>query len=220
MYKKAGCDVGPRARIRSLFCTPTCLKPCSSSSRYCSSRRWASFFRSTPSHPRAQHCGSGCNTWRLPRRRRLPTRVACGGGRWCYHAAAKRKALQRRRVTASSTDSSSSSSSAAQPLASSPPPTESPPPPAAAITAECPGRRPYHVLLTAASGIYQQWQSRIMYWQYKKLKAEFPCSDLGGFTRLLNTRTQGLTASCTRYLQSWSASLEAADATSATTASS
>ena len=99
-----------------------------------------------------------------------------------------RKALQRRRVTASSTDSSSSSSSAAQPLASSPPPTESPPPPSPPPPLECPGRRPYHVLLTAASGIYQQWQSRIMYWQYKKLKAEDPCSDLGGFTRLLNTR--------------------------------
>lgn len=48
-------------------------------------------------------------------------------------------------------------------------------------------RKPYHVVLTAASGTYQEWQSRIAYYHYKKLKAENPCSDLGGFTRLLNT---------------------------------
>ena len=48
-------------------------------------------------------------------------------------------------------------------------------------------RRPYHVLLTAASGIYQEWQTRIAYYHYKKLKAQNPCSDIGGFTRLLNT---------------------------------
>ena len=48
-------------------------------------------------------------------------------------------------------------------------------------------RRPYHVLLTAAAGIYQEWQTRIMYHHYKKLKEENPCSDVGGFTRLLNT---------------------------------
>ena len=52
---------------------------------------------------------------------------------------------------------------------------------------QCAHRKPYHVVLTAASGIYQEWQTRIAYFHYKKLKAEFPCSDLGGFTRLLNT---------------------------------
>ena len=52
---------------------------------------------------------------------------------------------------------------------------------------DCAHRKPYHVLLTAASGLYQEWQSRIAYWQYRRLREENPCSDLGGFTRLLNT---------------------------------
>ena len=47
-------------------------------------------------------------------------------------------------------------------------------------------RRPYHVVMTAASGLYQEWQSRIAYYHYKKQKALHPCSDLGGFTRLFN----------------------------------
>jgi len=59
---------------------------------------------------------------------------------------------------------------------------------AAATSTECPpGRRPYHVVMTAASGNYQEWQSRLAYWHYKKQKALHPCSDLGGFTRLFNT---------------------------------
>ena len=48
-------------------------------------------------------------------------------------------------------------------------------------------RRPMHVVMTAASGLYQEWQSRIAYYHYKKMKAAHPCSDLGGFTRLFNT---------------------------------
>ena len=66
-------------------------------------------------------------------------------------------------------------------------------PPAQAVGAahsECARRRPYHVVLTAASGLYQEWQTRVAYHQYRKLKAESPCSDLGGFTRLLNTPNQ------------------------------
>ena len=47
-------------------------------------------------------------------------------------------------------------------------------------------RRPYHVVMTAASGMYQEWQSRIAYYHYKKQKATNPCSDMGGFTRLFN----------------------------------
>ena len=47
-------------------------------------------------------------------------------------------------------------------------------------------RRPYHVVMTAASGLYQEWQSRIAYYHYRKQKALHPCSDLGGFTRLFN----------------------------------
>lgn len=48
-------------------------------------------------------------------------------------------------------------------------------------------RKPYHVVMTAASGLYQEWQSRIAYYHYKKQKALNPCSDMGGFTRLFNT---------------------------------
>jgi hypothetical protein len=65
-------------------------------------------------------------------------------------------------------------------------------PPALADTAAldatgCPaGRRPYHVLMTAASGKYQEWQSRIAYYHYLKQKAAHPCSEMGGFTRLVN----------------------------------
>ena len=62
------------------------------------------------------------------------------------------------------------------------------PPAAAAAAADCPaGRRPYHIILTAASGTYQEWQARIAYYHYKKLRAAAPCGDLGGFTRLLST---------------------------------
>lgn len=66
-----------------------------------------------------------------------------------------------------------------------------------ASRSSCTQRKPYHVLLTAASGIYQEWQTRIAYYHYKKMKAMHPCSDLGGFTRLLNTqhaRPDGLMA--------------------------
>ena len=50
-----------------------------------------------------------------------------------------------------------------------------------------PGRRPYHFLLTASNGAYQQWQTRILYYHYVRLRREQPCSDMGGFTRLLTT---------------------------------
>eukprot|EP00854_Cymbomonas_tetramitiformis_P010845 gene10845-12830_t len=43
----------------------------------------------------------------------------------------------------------------------------------------------YHVLMTAASGQYQEWQSRTAYYHYKKQKKLNPCSEMGGFTRLL-----------------------------------
>jgi len=56
------------------------------------------------------------------------------------------------------------------------------------VAGECPpGRRPYHVVMTAATGVYQEWQSRIAYYHYLKQKRLNPCSDLGGFTRLFNT---------------------------------
>lgn len=36
-------------------------------------------------------------------------------------------------------------------------------------TANCPAtRKPYHVVMTAASGVYQEWQSRIAYYHHLK----------------------------------------------------
>ena len=58
--------------------------------------------------------------------------------------------------------------------------------PPSAHAASCPASRaPYHVLLTASSGDYQRWQTRVFFHHYTRLKAEYPCSDIGGFTRLL-----------------------------------
>lgn len=46
--------------------------------------------------------------------------------------------------------------------------------------------RPYHVLITSSSGVYQAWQTRIMYYHVVKQKqAEGACSEIGGITRLL-----------------------------------
>ena len=52
---------------------------------------------------------------------------------------------------------------------------------------DCPtDRRPFHTLLTAQATVYQQWQSRIMYYQWKKQKAAAgACGEMGGFTRLV-----------------------------------
>ncbi|KAL3925618.1 MAG: hypothetical protein SGPRY_003602, partial [Prymnesium sp.] len=67
-------------------------------------------------------------------------------------------------------------------------------------------RRPYHVVMTAASGKYQEWQSRVAYYHYLKQKREHPCSDMGGFTRLFNT--PGAQAHTSRlYLRSIHSSL-------------
>ena len=57
----------------------------------------------------------------------------------------------------------------------------------ASTSANCPAsRRPYHVLLTASSGSYQTWQTRLFYYHYVRMKSlAGPCSEVGGFTRLL-----------------------------------
>ncbi len=48
--------------------------------------------------------------------------------------------------------------------------------------------QPFHTLLTAQATTYQQWQSRIMYYHYKKQRSlAGPCSDMGGFTRLVSS---------------------------------
>ncbi|KAG8483609.1 hypothetical protein CXB51_022438 [Gossypium anomalum] len=44
----------------------------------------------------------------------------------------------------------------------------------------------YHVALTATDAPYSQWQCRIMYYWYKKVK-EMPGSDMGKFTRILHS---------------------------------
>jgi len=60
----------------------------------------------------------------------------------------------------------------------------------------CPGRRPYHTVLTATGSNYQQWQARIMYHHWKKQSAAGgPCTDMAAFTRLCataNGRPDGL----------------------------
>lgn len=60
--------------------------------------------------------------------------------------------------------------------------------PAAVGPEACPGRRPFHALLTAQSSPYQQWQARIMYYHWKKQAAAAgPCGEMGAFTRLCAT---------------------------------
>jgi len=54
--------------------------------------------------------------------------------------------------------------------------------------AACPGRKPFHTLLTATAQPYQQWQCRIMYWHWKKQRDADPagaCTELTGLTRLV-----------------------------------
>ena len=50
--------------------------------------------------------------------------------------------------------------------------------------------RPYHTILTSSSGGYQSWQCRIMYHHWKLQKAQDPCGEMGGFTRLLTTHDE------------------------------
>jgi hypothetical protein len=55
---------------------------------------------------------------------------------------------------------------------------------AAAAAAGCPAtRKPYHTLLTGQGTIYNGWQSRIMYYHWKKVsKRDGPCTEMTGFT--------------------------------------
>ena len=56
--------------------------------------------------------------------------------------------------------------------------------------AGCEGeRRPYHTILTSSSGGYQTWQCRVMYHHWQLQKKADPCGEMGGFTRLLTTRS-------------------------------
>ena len=43
-----------------------------------------------------------------------------------------------------------------------------------------------HVVLTAQDSLYQAWQTRIMYYHLRKIQKANPCTELTGFTRMLN----------------------------------
>lgn len=47
-------------------------------------------------------------------------------------------------------------------------------------------RSKYHVVVTVDGSVYAQWQVRVCYFHFKKLKKAAPNSDAGGFTRLLH----------------------------------
>ena len=50
----------------------------------------------------------------------------------------------------------------------------------------CPkGRRPYHTILTAQASTYQEWQTKIMHYHFRKIQKANPCTEMTGFTRLL-----------------------------------
>jgi len=46
----------------------------------------------------------------------------------------------------------------------------------------------FHVAVTATDAAYSQWQCRIMYYWYKKVK-DMPGSEMGKFTRILHSGT-------------------------------
>ena len=48
------------------------------------------------------------------------------------------------------------------------------------------GKRLFHTALTANDAAYNRWQSRIMYYWFKKFK-DLPGSEMGGFTRILHS---------------------------------
>ena len=108
----------------------------------------------------------------------------------------KRRSLQRVVPSQSRAEPAprpSSTTTTAPPATTTPAPSTARPPATAAAAAAAadgsacpPGRRPYHVIMTAASGNYQEWQSRIAYFHYQKQKRLNPCSDIGGFHRLFN----------------------------------
>jgi hypothetical protein len=54
-----------------------------------------------------------------------------------------------------------------------------------------PGRKPYHVILTAQDSTYQAWQTRIMVHHLRRIQRSNPCSEITGFTRLLSSPNGG-----------------------------
>ena len=52
-------------------------------------------------------------------------------------------------------------------------------------------KKPYHVLLTASSGPFQRWQTRVFHHHYLQIKKQNTCTEMGGFTRLLTLPSHG-----------------------------
>jgi hydroxyproline O-arabinosyltransferase len=50
-----------------------------------------------------------------------------------------------------------------------------------------PRRNKYHVVVTCDLSVYTQWQTRVHYYWYKKMKEQYPDSAMGGFTRLIHS---------------------------------
>ena len=48
-------------------------------------------------------------------------------------------------------------------------------------------KRKFHVLMTSNASPYVQWQGRVSYYHYKKLRDSHPNSAMGGFTRILHS---------------------------------
>lgn len=46
---------------------------------------------------------------------------------------------------------------------------------------------PFHTVITCDGSTYEQWQSRLAYYWYKKQQAKDPCREMGGFTRALHS---------------------------------
>jgi len=58
----------------------------------------------------------------------------------------------------------------------------------------CPAeRRPFHTILTAQASLYQEWQTKIFYYHFRKAqRLGGRCTEMVGFTRLLAGKADGL----------------------------
>ena len=126
-----------------------------------------------------------------------------GDGGAKMHAVEARLSSLEQALVRNSAAASSSLPAAALPIRAATPEPEAPPTPrksrrnraaaaarleTAAVDADgCPGgRKPVHVVLTAQDSLYQAWQTRIMYYHLRKIQKANPCTELTGFTRMLN----------------------------------
>ena len=101
-----------------------------------------------------------------------------------------RRQRQMQEVATAGADAQGSAQSAATPqLAVHPVEATSAVQKPATTTTTCPAsRKPYHTVLTATAQVYQQWQCRVMYYRWKKIRDADPagaCTEMTGFTRLV-----------------------------------